>query len=173
MNASPNSSALSPSWTPWRWMEHRKQPIGLFGSYECVDDDTAGAMVLEAARDWLRERYSRSRRWRRFLNRNSGVVSAVGYCRGEGLRGVVFMGGDTQRRQLTPDWRTLGVRFLTAIEDLVLREMASCVVPKPLGLKQRSLSRAERELSDWTAGVKGASCRRVQRGRHFASQSHW
>ncbi len=32
------------------------QPIGLFGCYECVDDDEAARLLLETARSWLRER---------------------------------------------------------------------------------------------------------------------
>lgn len=33
-----------------------KQPIGLFGHYECVDDRQASRMLLQAASDWLRSR---------------------------------------------------------------------------------------------------------------------
>jgi len=36
-------------------VEHWGQPIGLFGSYECVDDLQGARMLLEAARAWLRE----------------------------------------------------------------------------------------------------------------------
>ena len=37
-------------------VEHWGQPIGLFGSYECVDDLQGSQLLLEAARDWLRKR---------------------------------------------------------------------------------------------------------------------
>lgn len=32
------------------------QPIGLFGYFECLQDPTAAGLLLEAARDWLRQR---------------------------------------------------------------------------------------------------------------------
>ena len=35
---------------------HWQQPIGLFGSYECVDDAGVSAALLGAAREWLRGR---------------------------------------------------------------------------------------------------------------------
>lgn len=37
-------------------LEHWGRPIGLFGSYECVDDPAGAALLLGAARDWLRAR---------------------------------------------------------------------------------------------------------------------
>jgi GNAT superfamily N-acetyltransferase len=33
-----------------------KQPIGLFGYFECIQDPDAGRMLLESARDWLKGR---------------------------------------------------------------------------------------------------------------------
>jgi ribosomal protein S18 acetylase RimI-like enzyme len=36
-------------------LEHWGQPIGLFGSYECVEDREAARLLLGAARDWLKE----------------------------------------------------------------------------------------------------------------------
>jgi ribosomal protein S18 acetylase RimI-like enzyme len=37
-------------------LEHWKQPIGLFGSFECINDPAAANALLSAARDWLREK---------------------------------------------------------------------------------------------------------------------
>jgi ribosomal protein S18 acetylase RimI-like enzyme len=37
-------------------VEHWGEPIGMFGSFECVEDQTAAHLLLEAARDWLAER---------------------------------------------------------------------------------------------------------------------
>ncbi len=37
-------------------LEHWGRPIGLFGSYECIDDAGVSAALLGAARDWLRGR---------------------------------------------------------------------------------------------------------------------
>jgi len=37
-------------------LQHWGQPIGLFGSYECVEDQAASRLLLDAARDWLRQR---------------------------------------------------------------------------------------------------------------------
>ena len=34
-------------------VEHWGEPIGLFGSFECVQDETAVHLLLKAARDWL------------------------------------------------------------------------------------------------------------------------
>ena len=34
-------------------VEHWGQPIGLFGSYECVDDPVGSHLLLDAARGWL------------------------------------------------------------------------------------------------------------------------
>ncbi len=36
-------------------VEHWGDPIGLFGSFECVEDKAAAQMLLEAARHWLKE----------------------------------------------------------------------------------------------------------------------
>jgi hypothetical protein len=36
-------------------LETWKEPIGLFGYYECIENDTASRMLLDAASDWLRE----------------------------------------------------------------------------------------------------------------------
>ena len=35
-------------------LEHWQQPIGLFGSYECIDSTEAGRLLLGAAQEWLR-----------------------------------------------------------------------------------------------------------------------
>jgi GNAT superfamily N-acetyltransferase len=35
-------------------IDHWKQPIGLFGSFECVEDEAVSTALLTAARDWLR-----------------------------------------------------------------------------------------------------------------------
>jgi hypothetical protein len=35
-------------------LEHWQQPVGLFGSYECIDSLEASRLLLETARDWLR-----------------------------------------------------------------------------------------------------------------------
>ncbi len=37
-------------------IEHWKQPIGLFGSFETIDDNTIAGALLSAARDWLESR---------------------------------------------------------------------------------------------------------------------
>lgn len=37
-------------------LQHWGQPIGLFGSYECVHDDTASRLLLSVAQDWLKQR---------------------------------------------------------------------------------------------------------------------
>jgi hypothetical protein len=34
-------------------LDHWKQPIGLFGSFECIEDEQVGLALLGAARDWL------------------------------------------------------------------------------------------------------------------------
>lgn len=51
------------------------EPIGLFGSYECVDDDQGSAMLLGSARKWLHERGMRTMRgpWS-FASQEWGVV---------------------------------------------------------------------------------------------------
>ena len=43
-------------------LEHWQQPVGLFGSYECIDDPALGHALLGAAAGWLRERGMRSMR---------------------------------------------------------------------------------------------------------------
>ncbi len=35
-------------------LKHWKQPVGLFGSYECIEDAEGSAMLLDAARGWLK-----------------------------------------------------------------------------------------------------------------------
>jgi hypothetical protein len=37
-------------------LEHWKQPIGLFGSYECVEDPNGSTLLLNAAARWLKDR---------------------------------------------------------------------------------------------------------------------
>ncbi len=56
-------------------VEHWGEPIGLFGSYECVDDLGASRLLLEAARLRLRERGMRSMRgpWS-FASQEWGLV---------------------------------------------------------------------------------------------------
>lgn len=34
-------------------LDHWKEPIGLFGSFECIEDETVALALLGAARDWL------------------------------------------------------------------------------------------------------------------------
>jgi len=36
--------------------EHWQEPIGLFGSYECIDDAEGSRLLLDTARSWLQER---------------------------------------------------------------------------------------------------------------------
>jgi ribosomal protein S18 acetylase RimI-like enzyme len=56
-------------------LEHWKEPIGLFGSYECVQDEAASRLLLGAARDWLKEQ---GMRWMRgpwsFASQEWGTV---------------------------------------------------------------------------------------------------
>jgi GNAT superfamily N-acetyltransferase len=56
-------------------LEHWGQPIGLFGSYECIADEGASRMLLGAARDWLRGRGMKSMRgpWS-FASQEWGLV---------------------------------------------------------------------------------------------------
>jgi hypothetical protein len=35
-------------------LDHWQQPVGLFGSYECIDSTEASHLLFETARDWLR-----------------------------------------------------------------------------------------------------------------------
>lgn len=37
-------------------LEHWKEPIGLFGSFECIQDNNAASLLLSVARDWLKTR---------------------------------------------------------------------------------------------------------------------
>lgn len=55
--------------------EHWKQPIGLFGSYECIEDDTVSHALLDAAQNWLGERGMRFMRgpWS-FASQEWGLV---------------------------------------------------------------------------------------------------
>lgn len=56
-------------------VEHWGEPIGLFGSYECVDNQAGSRMLLETARDWLRERDMKAMRgpWS-FASQEWGLV---------------------------------------------------------------------------------------------------
>ncbi|MCX6056315.1 MAG: hypothetical protein NTZ74_15670 [Chloroflexi bacterium] len=37
-------------------LEHWKQPVGLFGSFECINDQNISRALLSSARDWLKAR---------------------------------------------------------------------------------------------------------------------
>ena len=52
-----------------------KQPIGLFGYFECIQNADAARMLLNAARDWLKARGMRSMRgpWT-FVSQEWGLV---------------------------------------------------------------------------------------------------
>jgi ribosomal protein S18 acetylase RimI-like enzyme len=52
-----------------------KEPVGLFGSYECVDDGRASKLLLNAAREWLASRKMKSMRgpWS-FASQEWGLV---------------------------------------------------------------------------------------------------
>jgi len=56
-------------------LEHWGQPIGLFGSYECVDNSEASRLLLEAAADWLARRGMKTMRgpWS-FASQEWGLV---------------------------------------------------------------------------------------------------
>ena len=56
-------------------VRHWGEPVGLFGSYECVDDREASHLLLDAAREWLRGRRMRSMRgpWS-FASQEWGLV---------------------------------------------------------------------------------------------------
>ncbi|MDI7277407.1 MAG: N-acetyltransferase [Anaerolineae bacterium] len=56
-------------------LEHWRQPIGLFGSYECVEDDQAAQLLLGAAREWLRQHHMAAMRgpWS-FASQEWGLV---------------------------------------------------------------------------------------------------
>ncbi len=51
------------------------EPIGLFGSYECIDDEEGAHLLLATARDWLRERKMKAMRgpWS-FASQEWGLV---------------------------------------------------------------------------------------------------
>jgi ribosomal protein S18 acetylase RimI-like enzyme len=52
-----------------------KEPIGLFGSFECIDDESAASMLLSAAQDWLTARGMKAMRgpWS-FASQEWGLV---------------------------------------------------------------------------------------------------
>ena len=56
-------------------LEAWKEPIGLFGYYECIQDDTASQMLLDAASGWLRENKMKQMRgpWS-FVSQEWGLV---------------------------------------------------------------------------------------------------
>lgn len=56
-------------------LEHWQQPIGLFGSFECLNDPEAAAALLNAARDWLQSKGMTSMRgpWS-FASQEWGLV---------------------------------------------------------------------------------------------------
>jgi hypothetical protein len=56
-------------------LETWKEPIGLFGYYECVENDTASRMLLDAASGWLRENNMKEMRgpWS-FVSQEWGLV---------------------------------------------------------------------------------------------------
>jgi ribosomal protein S18 acetylase RimI-like enzyme len=37
-------------------LKHWQQPIGLFGSYECIQDSAASSLLLDTAQEWLKKR---------------------------------------------------------------------------------------------------------------------
>ena len=56
-------------------LEHWQQPIGLFGSFECVQDEAVAHALLSAAREWLQSRGMKSMRgpWS-FASQEWGMV---------------------------------------------------------------------------------------------------
>ena len=56
-------------------LETWKEPIGLFGYYECIENDTASRMLLDAAAEWLRENNMKEMRgpWS-FVSQEWGLV---------------------------------------------------------------------------------------------------
>jgi GNAT superfamily N-acetyltransferase len=56
-------------------LEHWGEPIGLFGSYECINDQSVSQALLEAAREWLKERGMKAMRgpWS-FASQEWGLV---------------------------------------------------------------------------------------------------
>lgn len=43
-------------------LKHWKEPIGLFGSYECIQDEQASEILLDAAQTWLKKRNMKAMR---------------------------------------------------------------------------------------------------------------
>ncbi len=43
-------------------VDHWKKPIGLFGSFECIDDSRAAGLLVDTARDWLKAKGMESMR---------------------------------------------------------------------------------------------------------------
>jgi ribosomal protein S18 acetylase RimI-like enzyme len=56
-------------------LDHWKQPIGLFGSYECIQNDEASHLLLDAAQGWLKDRKMKAMRgpWS-FASQEWGLV---------------------------------------------------------------------------------------------------
>ncbi|MBN1310391.1 MAG: hypothetical protein JXB30_03155 [Anaerolineae bacterium] len=56
-------------------LEHWQEPIGLFGSYECIDDNEGSQLLLDAARSWLQQRGMKAMRgpWS-FASQEWGLV---------------------------------------------------------------------------------------------------
>jgi hypothetical protein len=56
-------------------IETWKEPIGLFGYYECIEDNAASQMLLDAASDWLRQNNMQAMRgpWS-FVSQEWGLV---------------------------------------------------------------------------------------------------
>jgi hypothetical protein len=56
-------------------LEHWKEPIGLFGSFECVNDEKAALALLGAAEAWLKDKGMKSMRgpWS-FASQEWGLV---------------------------------------------------------------------------------------------------
>ncbi len=56
-------------------LETWREPIGLFGHYECIENDTASLMLLDAASGWLRENNMKEMRgpWS-FVSQEWGLV---------------------------------------------------------------------------------------------------
>ena len=53
-------------------LEHWKEPIGLFGSYECIENEQASHLLLETARNWLHQQGMKTMRGRGALLRRNG-----------------------------------------------------------------------------------------------------
>jgi ribosomal protein S18 acetylase RimI-like enzyme len=56
-------------------LEHWKEPIGLFGSYECIENEQASHLLLETARNWLHQQGMKTMRgpWS-FASQEWGLV---------------------------------------------------------------------------------------------------